>query len=66
MGLYGALVLIASVAFDGLRQGVPQGASARYAYALFGPALSLFTHMSYFLFALQSALLLGTLILDVG
>lgn len=63
IGLYVGLVLIASVAFYYLRQGVPEGSPVRYIYALCGSALSLFTHMSYFLFALQSALLLPWLLL---
>lgn len=63
LGLYAGLVLVASVAFYHLRQGVPEGSPVRYAYAFCGPALSLFTHMSYFLFALQSALVLPWLLL---
>lgn len=63
MGLYLGLALISGVAFYYLRQGVPEGSPVRYIYALCGPALSLFTHMSYFLFALQSALLLPWLLL---
>jgi hypothetical protein len=63
IGLYAGLVVIAGVAFSFVRQGVLEGSPTRYLYALFGPALSLFTHMSYFLFALQSALLLPWLLL---
>lgn len=63
IGLYVGLVLIAGLAFYHLRQGVPAGSPVRYLYTLCGPALSLFTHMSYFLFALQSALLVPWLLL---
>jgi hypothetical protein len=63
IGLYVGLVVVASFAFYHLRQGVPEGSPVRYIYAFCGPALSLFTHMSYFLFALQSALLLPWLLL---
>lgn len=63
IGLYVGLVVAASVAFSFARQGVAEGSSARYLYALFGPALSLFTHMGYFLFAMQSLLLLPWLLL---
>ena len=63
VGLYIALVLIASVAFYWMRQGTAEDSPVRYAYALCGPALALFTHMSYFLFGLQSLLLIPWLIL---
>ena len=53
-GLYVGVVLVASVAFYFLRQVVAYDSPARYAYATFGPALSLFTHASVFLFAAQS------------
>lgn len=66
IGLYIGLVVIAGLAFSWLRQGVPEGSPVRYAYALCGPALSLFTHMSYFLFALQSALLIPWLLLGAA
>lgn len=65
IGLYVGLVVVAGVAFSFMRQGVAEGSPMRYLYTLFGPALSLFTHMSYFLFALQSALLLPWLLLGV-
>lgn len=58
IGLYAGLVLVAGVAFYRLRQGMPANL-----YALRGPALSLFTHMSYYLFVLQTALLLPWLLL---
>lgn len=63
VALYLALVFIASVSFYWIRQGVADGSPVRYAYALFGSALSLFTHTSYFLFGLQSLLLLPWLLL---
>ncbi|KQU77217.1 hypothetical protein ASE08_20925 [Rhizobacter sp. Root16D2] len=63
IGLYSVLVAFAGFAFFFVRQGVPAGSPTQYFYALFGPALSLFTHMSYFLFALQSILLLPWLLL---
>lgn len=65
IGLYAGLVAASGVAFTLLRQGVVEDSPTRYLYALFGPALSLFTHMGYFLFALQSALLLPWLLLAV-
>lgn len=63
IGLYAGLVLVAGVAFYCLRQGIPERSSRQYLYALGGPALSLFTHMSYYLFMLQTALLLPWLLL---
>jgi len=61
--LYATLVLVAGLAFYFMRQEVQDGSLLRYAYLLFGPALSLFTHMSYFLFLLQSLLLIPWLLL---
>lgn len=63
VGLYLSLVIVASLSFYWVRQGIADGSPVRYAYVLFGSALSLFTHMSYFLFALQSLLLLPWLLL---
>ena len=63
VGLYGGLVVVAGVAFYFLRQVVPYDSPVRYAYALFGPALSLFTHMSYLLFAFQSIFVFPWLLL---
>jgi len=65
LGLYLALVFAAALAFSWMRRGVDPQSTFRYAYALFGPALSLFTHMSYQLFALQSLLLVPWIILGV-
>lgn len=61
--LYVGLVVVAGTVFSFVRQGVAADSPSRYLYALFGPALSLFTHMGYFLFALQSAMLLPWLLL---
>jgi hypothetical protein len=47
--VYAALVTVSSFAFTSLRASWVGGAPS-YA-AIFGPALSLFTHASYFLFA---------------
>jgi hypothetical protein len=58
IGLYLLLVLLAAFVFSWVRRGVTGESPVRYAYILFGPALSLFTHMSYLLFALQSLLLI--------
>ena len=63
IALYGGLVLMAGLTFYFLRQAVPDESPVRYAYALCGPALSLFTHMSYFLFAFQTAFVLPWLLL---
>lgn len=62
-GIYFVLVVIASILFYWMRQGVAEGSPVRFAYALCGPALSLFTHMSYFLFAMQSLIVLPWLLL---
>jgi len=63
IALYGGLALMAGVTFYSLRQGAPHGSPVRYAYILCGPALSLFTHMSYPLFVFQTALVLPWLLL---
>jgi hypothetical protein len=52
--IYFALTVIACLIFMKVRLGW-NGAAPSYA-ALFGPALSLFTHESYFLFATVSAM----------
>jgi hypothetical protein len=62
-GIYIALVVIASVGFYWMRQGIAEDSPVRYAYALYGPALALFTHMGYFLFGMQSLLLIPWLLL---
>jgi len=61
--LYAALVTIGGVLFTYLRVDTPGRSSMQYAYSLGGPALSLFTHMSYILFALQSLLFIPWLLL---
>lgn len=58
LAAYFALVVIAAVSFGAMRQGVEASELVHASYSLCGPSLSLFTHMSYFLFALQSLLLL--------
>jgi hypothetical protein len=63
IGLYAGFVVMAGLAFSFMRQDVSATPPTRHLHALFGPALSLFTHMGYFLFALQSALLLPWLLL---
>jgi hypothetical protein len=62
-GLYVVLVIIAIIAFQWMRAGTRDVGGAKAAYALFGPALSLFTHMSYFLFAVHSVFVLPWLLL---
>ena len=64
--LYVGLVLVATVAFYLLRQVVPYDSPVRYLYALFGPALSLFTHASYLLFAVQSVFVFPWLLVGVA
>ena len=60
---YMLLVTIAGLAFYWLRRSVSEGSPVRFSYVLCGPSLSLFTHMSYFLFVLQSLLLIPWLLL---
>ena len=52
--LYLVLVVVAWLTFRHLTLRAEYPAYTRYLYALCGPALSLSTHMSYFLFLLQS------------
>lgn len=61
--VYAGLVTAACIVFPLVRQGTPVAPYISYLYALFGPALALFTHMGYFLFVLQSGLLLPWLLL---
>ena len=63
LGLYALLVVASGVIFQWLRVGNDSNSSVRYFYSLGGSTLSLFTHMSYFLFALQSMLLIPWLLL---
>lgn len=63
VGVYAGLVVMAGLTFSFARQGMPEGSTTRHFHALFGPALSLLTHMGYVLFALQSALLRPWLLL---
>jgi hypothetical protein len=53
--VYVLLVAAAAVAFQWSRQAVSSGPHSHYIF--FGPALALFTHLSYVLFARQSLLL---------
>lgn len=62
VGAYLTLVVVASFAFSWMALGGGRGLAPRYSYALCGPALALFTHMSYGLFAAQSLLLLPWLL----
>lgn len=63
IALYVGLVVVAGFFFTVVRKEIPTGSAGTYLYVFFGPALSLFTHMSYFLFAIQSTLLLPWLLL---
>jgi hypothetical protein len=63
VSLYILLVIIAGFIFYSLRKGAADDALYRYINIIYGPALSLFTHMGYFLFFLQSALLIPWLLL---
>jgi hypothetical protein len=63
VGMYLALVIVASAAFYWMRSGISPGSPIRYALILCGSALALFTHMSYILFGLQSLLLVPWLLL---
>lgn len=62
LGLYALLVVVSGFIFQWLRISNNSNPSARYFYSLGGSTLSLFTHMSYFLFALQSMLLIPWLL----
>jgi hypothetical protein len=59
---YATLVTLAGFAFYFMRLGAERGLAPRYAYALCGPSLALFTHMSVVLFAQQSLLLIQWLL----
>ena len=54
---YAVLVFVWMVFFFWVRQGVAEDSPVRYAYALSGTALALYTHMGYFLFVQQTLLL---------
>ena len=62
VGAYLTLVVVASFVFSWMTLGAGRGLAPRYSYALCGPALALFTHMGYGLFAAQSLLLLPWLL----
>jgi hypothetical protein len=63
MGMFLILVVLSGLAFYFLRQIAPDGSPLKYAYIFFGPTLSLFTHMSYIMFGLQSLMLFPWLLL---
>ncbi len=56
VGTYAALVITAAMIFQSTREATSSGPHLHY--MIYGPALALFTHMSYVLFALLSILLL--------
>lgn len=55
LAVYLVLVVGAAAAFQLTREPVSSG--AHLYYVIYGPALALFTHMSYALFALQTVVL---------
>lgn len=61
--IYAALVVAALFAFPAIRGESSAISAIRYSYSLCGPALSLFTHMSYPLFAAQSLFLIPWLVI---
>jgi hypothetical protein len=63
LSLYASLVVVSGFEFQWLRASIADNTSLKYIYSLSGPALSLFTPMSYFLFALQSLALIPWLLL---
>ena len=63
LGLYALLVVVSGVIFQWIRVGNDSNYSTRYFYSLGGSTLSVFTNMSYYLFALQSMLLIPWLLL---
>lgn len=60
LALYVLIVIISATVFQQVREPVVTGPHGYY--IIFGPSLSLFTHMSYFLFALQSLFVIPWLI----
>ena len=65
IGIYVLIVVIAALGFTLMRGNLRGGADSGYAFSIFGPALSLFTHMSYFLFAIQTLILLPSILVGV-
>ena len=63
--VYLALALAASVAFGLSRQYLLSGHANRYVFIVFGPAVSMHTHMGLPLFLLQSALLVPLVVISV-
>jgi hypothetical protein len=60
VAIYALIVAVAAVVFQSTRGAVADGPHLHY--MIFGPALSLFTHMSYVLFATQTLLLVPWLL----
>jgi hypothetical protein len=60
LGLYLLLTSVSAISFHWVRYSLT--GPPRVLFALAGPALSLFTHMSYILFLLQSLLLIPWLV----
>jgi len=63
IAIYALIVAAAALAFQSTREPVSSG--PHLFYIIFGPALSLFTHMSYILFAYQTLLLMPWLLLSI-
>lgn len=63
VGGYLALTIAAALLYPQLRDSVSRGSAPQQVYALCGPALALYTHMSYPLFALLSVLVFPWLLL---
>lgn len=59
---YAILVAVGAVFFQMIHSAFEIGSPARLLFCLSGPALSLFTHMSYVLFLLQTLLFIPWLI----
>jgi hypothetical protein len=60
VAIYVLVVAVAAVIFQSTRESASSG--PHLYYVIYGPALALFTHMSYVLFALQSLLLVPWLL----
>lgn len=60
LAIYALIVAAAAVAFQSTR--APASSGPHLYYVIYGPALALFTHMSYVLFAVQTLFLLPWLL----
>ena len=60
LAVYVVLVAVAATAFQLTRE--PASSGPHLLYIIYGPALALFTHMSYALFALQTLILVPWLL----